>query len=323
MQLRGSRVLVTGVGGFVGAHLARALTAAGADVWGTGIEPESTPDLVTEGTVNGYRAAVDLTAAEAAADLVAWAMPDAIVHLAGQSSAARSFEIPEETFAANAIGTWNLLHGIGRAAPRARTLVVGTSEVYGPQPEGTRVTEYAPFRPVSPYALSKAAADAFAEVFARQRELDVIRTRSFGHAGPGQTPRFVVPAFAKQIAEIEAGKAEPVLKVGNLEVTRDLLDVRDVVRAYVLLLEKGASGAAYNVCRGEGVKLTDVARMLTERARVTVRIETDPARMRPADVPYLVGDPTAIERATSWRAAIPLAKTLDDVLEEWRGGSQH
>jgi GDP-4-dehydro-6-deoxy-D-mannose reductase len=319
MQLRGSRVLVTGVGGFVGEHLARALTAAGADVWGTGIEPDSTPAVATQGAVNAYRAGVDLTHADAAADLVAWARPDAIVHLAGQSSAARSFEIPEETFAANALGTWNLLHGIGRAAPRARTLIVGTSEVYGPQPDGTRVDESAPFRPVSPYALSKAAADAFAEVFARQREIDVIRTRSFGHAGPGQTPRFVVPAFAKQIAEIEAGKAEPILRVGNLDVTRDLLDVRDVTRAYVLLLERGASGAAYNVCRGEGVKLTEVARMLCERAKTRVRIEIDAARMRPADVPYLVGDPTAIERATGWSASIPLEKTLDDVLEEWRG----
>ena len=305
-------ILVTGVSGFVGAWLARELQGRGAEVHGLGPEAEAPPLALA-----GWWIA-DVREPEALADAIASARPAAVVHLAGQSSAARSFEIPEETFAINALGTWNLLHAVQRAAPKARVLVVGTSEVYGPQPEGARVSESAPFRPVSPYALSKAAADAFAEVFARQHQLDVIRTRSFGHTGPGQTPRFVVPSFAQQIAAIEAGKAEPVLRVGNLEVTRDLLDVRDVVRAYAVLLERGASGAAYNVCRGEGVKLTEVVRMLIEQARVPVRIEVDPARVRPADVAYLVGDPSAIERATGWRAAIAMVQTLRDVLEESR-----
>ena len=304
MELKGSRVLVTGVGGFVGEHLARALTRRGADVWGTGIERDSTPGSLHEGTVNGYKMGVDVADADAVSDLVAWAKPDAIVHLAGQSSAARSFEKPEETFRSNTVGTWNL--------------IVGTGEVYGPQPEGTRVGEEAPFRPLSPYALSKAAADALAGTHGARNRLDVIRTRSFGHTGPGQTTTFVTPAFAEQIAKIEAGGGEPVLRVGNLEVIRDLTDVRDVVDAYVALLERGRAGAAYNVCRGEGVKLSDLARDLVGRARVPIRIEVDPARMRPADVPYLVGDPAAIERDTGWRATIPIERTLDDVLAEWR-----
>src|SRR5437016_2868579 len=265
MRLDASRVLITGISGFVGPHLVRALVAVGAEIHGLGPEP-APPDSARVPLASWQVA--DLRERESLADAIAVARPDAIVHLAGQRSAARSFEIPEETFAINALGTWYLLEAARCAAPRARVLVVGTSEVYGPQPEGTRVAESAPFRPVSPYALSKAAADAFAEVFARQHELDVIRTRSFGHTGPGQTPTFVVPAFAQQIAEIESGRAEPILRVGNLEVTRDLLDVRDVVKAYVALLERGTSGAAYNVCRGEGVKLTEIAQMLIARARV-------------------------------------------------------
>lgn len=309
------RVLVTGVSGFVGPHLARALIRAGSEVSGLGAEGEM-PKLDVDLAAWHVADLRDLDSMKAA---VSAAKPDAVIHLAGQSSAARSFEIPEETFAINALGTWNLLDAVQRGAPEARVLVVGTSEVYGPQQDGTRVAEDAPFAPVSPYALSKAAADGFAEVFAKQNALDCLRTRSFGHTGPGQTARFVIPAFAQQIAEIEAGRSDPLLRVGNLEVTRDLLDVRDVAAAYVALLERGTRGAAYNVCRGVGVKLSNVARMLIERAKMPIRIEPDASRMRPADVPYLVGDPTRIERDTAWHAEIPFERTLDDVLAEWRG----
>ena len=146
-----------------------------------------------------------------------------------------------------------------------------------------------------------------------------MRARAFSHTGPGQSPDFVVPGFAQQIAAIEAGHAKPVLRVGNLEVTRDLSDVRDVARAYVALLARGERGTAYNVCRGEGVRLTEVVRRLVALARVAVRVEPDPARLRPADVAWLVGDPSRIARDTGWRAEIPLERTLADVLEEWRG----
>jgi GDP-4-dehydro-6-deoxy-D-mannose reductase len=145
-----------------------------------------------------------------------------------------------------------------------------------------------------------------------------VRVRAFSHTGPGQSPTFAVPAFAEQIAKIEAGTEEPILRVGFLEVTRDLCDVRDVVRAYVALLEQGESGTAYNVCRGEGVLLSDVVRRLVERARAAVRVEVDPARLRAADVPWLVGDPSCVGRDTGWNAKIPLDQTLADVLEEWR-----
>lgn len=313
LVLKDRNVFVTGAAGFVGPHLARALAERGvAEVHGYGLGgPVSTPEIArwTEGELL-HEAALRAAIAEA--------RPAAIVHLAGQSSAARSFEAPEETFRANVAGTWSLLEAAREAAPGARVLVIGTSEVYGPCAPGTRLDELAPFRPVSPYALSKAAADQLAASFGASFGLDVVRARPFGHTGPGQTPRFVIPAWAEQIARIEQGALEPVLRVGNLDVTRDLSDVRDIVAGYCALLERGQRGAVYNLCRGSGVKLTDVVQTLAAASRVRVTIEVDPARLRPADVPYLVGDASRALADCGWSARIPLQQTLEDVLGEWR-----
>lgn len=311
----GRTVLVTGVSGFVGPHLARALVASGAGVSGLGVEPEPPAGVPLE----SWHMA-DLRDPAAVARAVGLARPSAVVHLAGQSSAARSFGDPAATFEANVTGTRNLLEAVRGGAPTARVLVVGSSEIYGPQPDGSRAGEETPFAPVSPYAASKAEADRLAEASAQgEQGLDVIRVRAFSHTGPGQSAVFVVPGFAQQIAAIEAGRAEAVLRVGNLEVTRDISDVRDVVRGYLALLEHGARGAAYNVCRGDGVKLTEVVRQMVGLARVAIQVEVDPARLRPADIPWLVGDPSKIARETGWRAEVPLERTLADVLEEWRG----
>ncbi len=310
--LAGRTVLVTGAGGFVGPHLVRALVERGAVVHGLGIGAPS-----ADVPLASWRE-LDLLDAEGLAAALAAIAPDGIVHLAGQSSAARSFEAPEETFQANVGGTESLLRAVRASAPAARTIVVGTSEIYGPGEPGTRTHEDAPRNPRSPYAESKSRADDLARAFAIEHGLDVVRARPFGHTGPGQTPRFVIPAWAQQVAEIETGRVEPVLKVGNLDVTRDLSDVRDIVAGYVALLERGRSGEAYNLCRGEGVKLSDVVRTLAARARVEVRVEVDPARLRPADVPYLVGDPTRVREHCGWSAAIPFERTLGDVLDEWR-----
>jgi len=307
------RVLVTGANGFVGPHLARALATRDAVVIGAGLG-EAPPETSILKWLPMSLASPDQVRA-----VVADAAPDAIVHLAGQSSAARSFEAPAETFEANVLGTLRMLQSMQALAPKARLLVVGTSEVYGSIEVGTRADEDAPQMPVSPYALSKCIADRFAAEYAEQHGLDVVRVRPFGHTGPGQTPRFVIPSFAQQIAAIEAGKAEPVLRVGNLEVTRDLTDVRDIVEGYCSLLERGQRGEVYNLCRGEGVLLSHVAASLAAMAKVEVRVEVDPARLRPADVPYLVGDPTRVRRDTGWQAVLPLEQTLKDVLNEWRG----
>jgi GDP-4-dehydro-6-deoxy-D-mannose reductase len=166
--------------------------------------------------------------------------------------------------------------------------------------------------------LSKAASDTIAETCGRLWGLDVVRTRSFGHVGAGQSTRFMLPSWCRQIAEIEAGSREPVLRVGNLAITRDLTDVRDVVDAYLSLLERGRPATAYNVCRGEGARLDEIVDSLCRRARVPVRIETDESRLRVTDIPYLVGDPTRILEDTGWRVTIPLDRTLDETLEEWR-----
>jgi len=307
------RVLVTGSHGFVGSHLVPRLARSGARV--SGLEPAA------HGLVPGLNdiQVADLREPAAVRAVVRGVQPDAIVHLAAISSAARSFEDPSATFMVNAIGTWNLLSAVRDESPAARVLVVSSSEVYGPQPEGSRIGEDVPFRPVSPYGLSKAVAESIAETAGGSWGLDVIRARSFAHTGPGQTETFVIPGWAAQIARIERGEAPPVLQVGNLEVTRDMIDVRDVVEAYLALLERGARGVAYNVCGGTGVRLADLAPRLAGMARVPVRIEVDPARFRPADVPWLVGDPTRIEAATGWRPTVPLEETLSSVLDHFRG----
>ncbi len=309
-------VLVTGAAGFVGRHLARELGATGARVAGLGIEP-APPDGVR---FDSWHAA-DVRDRAAVLRAVEAARPDAIVHLAGQSSAARSFADPAGTFEANVAGTRHLLDAVRAHAPGARVLAISSGESYGPQPEGSRVGEDTAFAPVNPYAASKAEADRVAAA-AAQEGLDVVRVRAFSHTGPGQAPVFAIPSFAQQIAAIEAGRADPVLRVGNLEVTRDITDVRDVVRAYRLLLERGARGVAYNVCRGEGVRLTRVLERLIGMAHTPIRVEPDPARLRPADVGWLVGDPARIARDTGWRAETPLERTLADVLQQWRGPSE-
>jgi GDP-4-dehydro-6-deoxy-D-mannose reductase len=312
MRLDGARVLVTGANGFVGPYLVRALAARGAQVRGAGLGE------APHGVALASWHACDLADATQAAAAIAAAPCDAVVHLAGQSSAALSFEDPAGTFRANVSGTWQLLEAVRVHAPAARVLAVGTSEVYGPIEPGTRASEEHPFRPVSPYALSKAAAEEVARAYADTHGLDVVRARPFQHTGPGQSPRFVLPSFAQQVAVIEAGRAEPVLRVGNLDVTRDLSDVRDIVEGYCALLERGERGAVYNLCRGEGVHLAALVRELAAMASVEVRIEVDPARLRPADTPWLVGDPSRVITATGWRVTRSLSATLADVLAEWR-----
>jgi GDP-4-dehydro-6-deoxy-D-mannose reductase len=196
---------------------------------------------------------------------------------------------------------------------------VGSAEEYGPVgPEEMPIREDAPLRPASPYAVSKVAQGALALLYGPAGGLRVVLARPFHHTGPGRGEAFAESSFARQIAEIEAGRQPPVLKVGNLEAVRDFADVRDVVRAYWMLLEKGAAGAAYNVCTGRGRRIRDLLDRLLAASSARVEVRVDPERLRPSDVPAQVGDPSRLRAATGWEPRIPLERTLLDLLDDWR-----
>lgn len=223
----------------------------------------------------------------------------------------------------NAAGTLNLFEAARRHAA-ARVLVVGSSEVYGRDPEAAGpIDEAHPLRPDSPYAASKAAADLLAYQYWRTYGLHTIRARPFNHTGPGQGPQFVWSSFAMQVAQAEAGRGAPVLRVGNLDVARDFTDVRDVVQAYALLLDRGVAGEAYNICSGRASRLRDLLDLLLAAARTDVKVEVDPSRVRLTDPPVIVGNAVKLCRATSWTPTIPMSCTLADLLDWWRAKLVH
>jgi GDP-4-dehydro-6-deoxy-D-mannose reductase len=294
------KALVTGAAGFVGQHLTEHLEGHGDEV--IGVDRDTGPDLLD---VPGWITLVDQT------------RPDALYHLGGLSDVGGSWDIPNDTFRVNAEGTLNVLQACVRADVR-RVLAVSSADVYG------RVTlselplnEDNPLRPVSPYAASKIAADYLALQAHLGYGLEVMRVRAFNHLGTGQTNRFVAPALAERIAlnELEGGEEVPV---GNLTPRRDFTDVRDVVRAYRLLIEHGEPGEAYNVCSGHDIAISELADRLVAKADREMRLQGDPSLQRPVDVPVLRGDYSRLHKATGWEPEIPLDQTLTDLLEEWR-----
>jgi GDP-4-dehydro-6-deoxy-D-mannose reductase len=295
------RSLVTGAGGFVGTHLVRHLDENGDEV------------VELERTVDG----VEIADAEAVTEAIMAAKPVAVYHLAGASDVGGSWSAPTETFLANALGTLNVLEA-ARAAGADRVLAVTSADVYGRvSADELPLTENQPLRPVSPYAASKVAADALAQQAWLGHRLPVIRVRAFNHLGPGQSDRFVAPSLAARIARNERDGGEEV-PIGNLTPRRDVTDVRDVVRAYRLLMTGGEPGAVYNVCRGVAVSVREIAEALLSMARRPMRLVSDPALQRPVDIPVLVGDNGALRRVTGWEPTIPLDQTLADVLADWR-----
>jgi len=302
------KVLVTGSSGFVGGHLTATLRARGHDVVGADRGARDDQTLALDVT--------DALAVRAAFDLV---RPDAVAHLAAQVSVPASLSDPGGTFAVNAGGTLNVLSAAREVAAdglRPRVLVASSSDVYGARPrEAYPLTENAPPLPRNPYAASKAAAEALAQAYAWSFGVDAVITRAFNHIGPGQDERFAVAAFAAQIARVAAGR-ERVVLVGNLDASRDVLDVRDVCDAYALLLEGGGeAGEIYNICSGTATTMRELLRRLIEIARVAVEVREDPARMRPSDVPVSVGDAAKLRRATGWAPRIPLAAALRSVYD--------
>jgi GDP-4-dehydro-6-deoxy-D-mannose reductase len=295
------RALVTGAGGFVGAHLVRHLDACGDDV------------VELEGRVDG----IDITDAVAITEAIVKAEPEAVYHLAGASDVGGSWSAPQATFMANAVGTLNVLEASRQAGAR-RVLAVTSADVYGRVTEDELpLDEDQPLRPVSPYAASKVAADALAQQAWLGHRLPVIRVRAFNHLGPGQSDKFVAPSLAARIARNERDGGDEV-PIGNLAPRRDITDVRDVVRAYRLLVEHGEAGEVYNVCSGRAVAVQAIAELLLGMAKHPMRLVSDPELQRPVDIPVLVGDNGKVAAATGWAPTIALETTLADVLADWR-----
>ena len=296
------KALVTGSAGFVGHHLVTHLGECGDDV--------ATTDRADGGP--------DLLDGPSLAQMVSAERPEVVFHLAGQADVRHSWDDPLGTLRTNVEGTLNVL-AAARAAGVDRVVTVTSADVYGAVAAGDLpVAEKTPMRPVSPYAASKAAADILALQAYLGHDQDVVRARSFNHLGRGQSDHFVCPALAARIVANERSGDE-VVRVGNLEARRDFTDVRDVVRAYRMLAVDGQAGMAYNVCSGRAVAIAEVAERLLSMAVHPMRMETDPALLRPVDIPELRGDASLLQAATGWVPAHNLDDTLAEVLNDWRG----
>jgi GDP-4-dehydro-6-deoxy-D-mannose reductase len=296
------KALVTGSAGFVGRHLVAHLEACGDEAIGVDRSGDD---------------GVDITDAAAVRRLFDRVRPGVVYHLAGWADVGGSWQAPVEAFRANAEGTLNVL-GAAKECEVDRVVAVSSADVYGiVTPDELPLTEDSPLRPASPYAASKVAADYLGLQAWLGRGLPVMRVRAFNHLGPGQTDRFVAPALASRVARAERDGGE-VLTVGDLSARRDFTDVRDVVRAYRLLMEHGEPGEVYNVCSGADLAVQDLADQLVDQARVPLRLEVDPDLLRPVELPVLRGSHDRLTAATGWEPQIPIERTLTDLLEDWR-----
>jgi GDP-4-dehydro-6-deoxy-D-mannose reductase len=291
-------VLVTGCAGFAGSHLIDLMIESGVAVTGW------------------RRQDVDLLDARAVAEAAATLRPSAVFHCAGSAHVGQSWDDARETLATNVLGTHHLLNGLRLAGVSARVLVPGSSYVY--RQSDRALSESDSIGPASPYALSKLAQEMLGTRGITDDGQQVFLTRSFNHIGARQDPSFAASGFAKQVALVEAGKMAPVIEVGNLDASRDFTDVRDTVRAYRDIVERGRPGVVYNVCSGKAYTIRDVLDRLIALSRVSVQVRVDPARYRPNDTPLLVGDPSRLKHDVGWEPSIELDQTLSDLLDYWR-----
>ncbi len=302
------KAFITGVSGFVGPYLVKHLAASGFEVFGIDRIGSKVDCCVVE--------KCDVTDAAAVAKAVKKVSPALIFHLAGQSSVAKSWKEPGLTQKVNVDGFRNLLDAVKSAGINPKILLVSSAEVYG-IPHKLPISETHPLAPVSPYGESKVAQEKIALAHVKEG-MHVVISRSFNHTGPGQPPEFVCSNFAKQAACIEKGSQPPVIKVGDLKVRRDFSDVRDVVKAYLLLLEKGRPGEAYNVCSGSAFTIGDVIERLARLSKAKFKVEQESSRVIDNAVPALHGDPSKLTAATGWKPAISFDQTLADLLAYWR-----
>jgi GDP-4-dehydro-6-deoxy-D-mannose reductase len=304
-------ILITGAAGFAGSHVVEALGGSEDVVGWTHHAP---PPQEIARLARWQR--VDLLNPSEVREAIARLKPSSVIHCAGAPNVAHSWRDTVTPLSANVLATHHLFDALSRTGTACRVVVTGSGTVYAASTAA--LTEESPIAPSNPYAVSKLVQEQLAFRAAHEDGVDVIVTRSFNHTGPRQSAAFAAPNMARQIALIEAGRAEPVIRTGNLDAQRDITDVRDMARAYIALLRRGVSSTLYNVSSGTTRVMRSVLDALVARARVQVRVETDPALMRPNDTPVVLGDPTRLREATGWRPEVSFDQTLDDLLTYWR-----
>ena len=304
--------LVTGCNGFVGRALVGRLAAGAFEV--RGVDRAESCDALAAGSYHSG----DLRDAEFVGRVIDGGKTDCIIHLAAQASVKRSFDEPVATLSDGTLPALHILNHLRETKARTRVLLVGSADEYGiVSADRMPIAETEAVNPASPYALAKSIQNQFGAMFRSLYGLDTVMTRSFNHTGPGQREEFVLANFARQVAEIKRGRREPVIDVGDLEIRREFLDVRDVCDAYVVLLKKGRSGETYNVCSGNSYRIRDLLDRMCALAGVTVKIRVDEARLRPVDMKELRGDPSKIREHTGWTAKLDIEETLKSMLEDW------
>lgn len=309
------RALITGINGFVGEYLSAYLLTKNIEVYGTYLKGSKTTDIHED--ISIYE--LDITSSEQVNEVILNIKPDWIFHLAAQSSAAVSWKQPQQTMNINICGTINILESIKENSIDTRILLIGSSEEYGHvRIQDIPVKETHDLCPANPYAISKIAQTMIGELYSKSYNMDIVMVRAFNHIGPKQLPIFVVSDFAKRIAQIEAGDIKPVLKVGNLDAVRDFTDVRDIVRAYYLLMNSGKKGEQYNVGSGNRIAIKEILQMLLNNSKKEITIELDPDRMRPSDSPIISADNKKLINDTGWKPELCIEKTIQDTLEYWR-----
>ena len=306
------RILITGADGFAGRYLIQELASTSVQLHGTCFQPfpEPPPNVIYH--------TVDLRDEQAVDGLIAELQPDQIYHLAGTASVSQSYTAAWRTLENNIRAQLNLTLACLKSALTPRILVVSSGDIYGDQLIEQPANEDTPLRPSNPYSVSKVTQDMLALQYHISHHLPILRARPFNHLGPGQAPGFVAPDFGLQIAQIEAGQKAPILHVGSLSAERDFTDVRDVMRAYRLIMEHGAPGEVYNVASGTTWSISTLLETLLSYSSAKITVEVDPARLRPGQISKVWGDATRLRTVTGWQPSIPLQKTLLDVLEDCR-----
>jgi len=312
------KAFITGIAGFVGSHLAELLLKRGFTVYGL-LRSRSSRNHIDPIINKLHLEDADILDSHSIYTTISRIKPDYIFHLAAQSFVHTSWVSPSITLEVNIVGSANLFEAVRMANIDPVIQIACSSEEYGlVKPKEIPIKETNPLRPLSPYAVSKVAMDYLGYQYYQSYKVRIVRTRGFNHTGPRRGDTFAESNFAKQIALIEKGKQEPVIHVGNLDASRDYTDVRDMVRAYVLAVEKCDPGEVYNICSGSTIKISEMLKTLLSMTKTKVDIRQDPARMRPSYVPVLLGDNSKFVRKTGWKTDIPFKNTLEDLLNYWR-----